>query len=332
MFRSSHATCRRGFTLVELLVVIAIIGILVSLLLPAVQAAREAARRMQCGNNLKQMSLAVHNYHDTYKVFPPGYLGAPPNLDCAGVNNTPARRKGWGWAVYILPFVEQSALYNQLDPGPKQTVCGIPTGGQASPSAGSALLQKTVLSFYVCPSSGDFIMNDTRIPATGIPGNHAKSNYAGVSGMDFSGVVPVPATGVPPPTVRRKAVFVDGSLYVSGIRDVTDGTTNTFLIGEKYRRDVDAVRQTFSAGEYTGAFWVGVAPDTAIAGCIMQLALPPSSFALNGASINAFASKHPGGGQFSLTDGSVRFVSQNADQTTIANMGTYNDAQVTSLD
>src|SRR6056297_1076372 len=94
---------RRGFTLVELLVVIAIIGILVALLLPAVQAAREAARRMQCGNNLKQMALAMHNYHDTHKAFPFSYMIDPSNLNVQS------------WGTRLLPFIEQSAIYDRWD-------------------------------------------------------------------------------------------------------------------------------------------------------------------------------------------------------------------------
>src|SRR4026207_1557814 len=101
--RFSFSVWRRAFTLVELLVVIAIIGILVALLLPAVQAAREAARRMQCGNNLKQIGLALHNYNDTYKVFPSGFMyHGIPTQEC------------WGWGALILPFVEQAPLHNQI--------------------------------------------------------------------------------------------------------------------------------------------------------------------------------------------------------------------------
>src|SRR5688572_21241712 len=95
----------RGFTLVELLVVIAIIGILVALLLPAVQAAREAARRMSCGNNLKQISLGLHNYHDTYKAFPAGWF------DFGGAANN---FESWGWSAMLLPFVEQQPLHDQM--------------------------------------------------------------------------------------------------------------------------------------------------------------------------------------------------------------------------
>ena len=321
MIRLKTRRSRSGFTLVELLVVIAIIGILVGLLLPAVQAAREAARRMSCSNNLKQIGLALHVYNDAHRKFPPGYLGIPPNGQCDAINSLPARAQGWGWGTFILPQLEQGSLYNSLNPGPKQIVCGIPTGAAASPNVGNATLQKTKISAYVCPSAPDADLNFTRQPATGVPGTQAKSNYVGVSGLDFSGVHV--ATG-------RKGMFGDGLIYIASMKDVSDGTSNTLIIGEKYRRDVDTNLQTFSPGEYTGGIWLGVAPDTFPAGTVMQLGLPPSSFAINGASINAIASKHTGGAQFALTDGSVRFISQNADQKTIADMGTNNDGEVVS--
>ena len=124
--------CRSGFTLVELLVVIAIIGILVALLLPAVQAAREAARRMSCGNNLKQIGVAFHNYHDTYKTFPPSYID-----NVAG--NSPEIR--WGWGSLILPFMEQQPLHDQL---------GVTTRSGLRPATEPAL--QTRLPMYRCPS------------------------------------------------------------------------------------------------------------------------------------------------------------------------------------
>src|SRR5690242_14448588 len=115
----------RGFTLIELLVVIAIIGVLVALLLPAVQQAREAARRSQCKNNLKQMGLAMHNYHDTNNSFPPGYLGYPAasGLGCSAIFNTSPYAQGWGWSVYLLPNLDQANLYNALNVGGYQAVC-----------------------------------------------------------------------------------------------------------------------------------------------------------------------------------------------------------------
>jgi prepilin-type N-terminal cleavage/methylation domain-containing protein len=126
---------RRGFTLVELLVVIAIIGVLVALLLPAVQAAREAARRMQCGNNLKQLGLAVHNYHDTFLVFPPQMMNVDTNND-----------RRWGWGAVTLPFIEQKALWEQISSnGGKQ----IPV---ASTLIGGVPLLRSRLAAHLCPS------------------------------------------------------------------------------------------------------------------------------------------------------------------------------------
>ena len=132
----------RGFTLIELLVVIAIIAILIALLLPAVQQAREAARRTQCRNNLKQIGLALHNYHDTFRLFPPGVIRD-------GQNNSEA----WGWTVFILPFLEQANLYNQLDPDTyrlRDLLAGLnPT--YPAPTANAAILQNP-LSVFICPS------------------------------------------------------------------------------------------------------------------------------------------------------------------------------------
>src|SRR6266851_5083502 len=106
------ATRRRAFTLVELLVVIAIIGILMGLLLPAVQKIRESAARIKCGNNLKQIGLALHNYHDTLNMFPPGYIDG--NTDPFSTPNNDVG-PGWGWAAFLLPFMEQDNLYKQIN-------------------------------------------------------------------------------------------------------------------------------------------------------------------------------------------------------------------------
>src|SRR6185436_8212870 len=133
----------QGFTLVELLVVIAIIGILVALLLPAVQAAREAARRMQCGNNLKQIGLALHNYHDTYKTFPMGYLfinspPSPPPLPPQPNTET------WAWSAFILPYIEQPALHERLGVNTRTLYAALTTGAAFTP------LMQTQLKGYMC--------------------------------------------------------------------------------------------------------------------------------------------------------------------------------------
>lgn len=313
---------RRGFTLIELLVVIAIIAILIALLLPAVQQAREAARRTACRNNLKQMGIAIHNYHDVHSCFPPGFLGDPPNEStsgCSTVSTGNLQRPGWGWAVYIMPYMELDNLYKELKVGENIVVCSKASGAQLA--AGSPVLQQTIIPAYVCPSATDPALNPTRWerpPASA--GSNGKSNYAAVGGLDWDGVS---AEGL-------RAVFVDGTKYVMRIKDVIDGTSSSLAIGEKVRVDVDddPTRADGTLFEKYGAYWVGIAPDTRSASCVMRLEPAPSTFAINGASVNAFASQHAGGCMFLLTDGSCRFISENADQQTIANVGTVNERAV----
>jgi prepilin-type N-terminal cleavage/methylation domain-containing protein len=191
---------RRGFTLVELLVVIAIIGVLVALLLPAVQAAREAARRMQCTNNLKQLGLAVHNYHDTFNVFPPQMLNVDTN------NN-----RRWGWGAVTLPYIEQGNLHAQLNPdGGKQ----IPV---ASTLINGAPLLKTKVATHLCPSDNTGVVTNQFHPSIAASSNadswYSKSNYVCNQQM-----------------MRYRAGFAGACFRMA---EVTDGTTNTLLLTER---------------------------------------------------------------------------------------------------
>lgn len=310
---------RRAFTLIELLVVIAIIAILVALLLPAVQQAREAARRSSCKNNLKQIGLAIHNYHDTHTVFPPGYIG-DPTTNYSQVNHS---RPGWGWQAFILPFMEQAPLYDQLGIGGiKKVVASSPTGAQADPDFGNADLQDTIIAAYVCPSAVDPPLIKSRDTANN--GNHAKSNYAGVAGVDWDGE----ASGA-------IGAFGDGTEIRIKMRDFLDGTSNVLIVGEKFRNrdeegDTTPLLSNFPAA-YMGAMWAGNAPDGRAGFCV-GLLLPASSgtgYLINGTSSNAFASLHTGGSHFVLGDGSVRFVSENTDQDTLSALGILNDGTVT---
>ena len=325
MFASArdHRPARRAFTLIELLVAIAMIAVLISLLLPAVQQARESARRTQCRNSLKQMGIALHNYHDTHRVFPPGYLGAPPFLQCSSINNSADpksyRPQGWGWGVYLMPHLDQAPLYSSLDPGHKQTVCSSPTGAQNDPNIGNPALQKQLVSVYMCPSAVDSDLNPTRDISN--PANaQAKSNYSGVCGRDFTGR----------DTNGLQGVFVDGTKYSTRISDIVDGTSNCLAIGERFRRAPPNSYDSFSTAnyEYTGADWVGAAPDLRVSAAVAPLGLAGTTFSVNGVSINSFASKHVGGAHFLLADGSCRFFGENIFQNILANLGTINDGNV----
>ncbi len=196
-----RAHSKRGFTLIELLVVIAIIAILIALLLPAVQQAREAARRTQCRNNLKQMGLALHNYHDVHRAFPPGYI----------------RSHGTGWSAFLLPYLDQAPLYNTL-------VWGDPwTDGVTGAKNANETACSTFLDVFRCPSASipEHEMEDNiedRVPCTYIAcasGTETNDSGAGAAGYDDP---------------DEDGTFMENVSI--RLRDVTDGSSNTIGIGE----------------------------------------------------------------------------------------------------
>ena len=194
---------RRGFTIVELLVVIAIIGLLVALLLPAVQAAREAARRSQCGDNLRQMGIGMQSYVDTYRVFPPGYISA---FDNQGNDTGP----GWGWAAMLLPRLEQSPLYGQIQ-------FTLPIEHPLNAAA-----RIVSLPVFLCPSDKSAAQPVWQ-PQTGPPNPTAicmvaSSNYVGSFGTQEPGV---DGNGM---------FFRNGRVSPADIRD---GMSQTLLVGER---------------------------------------------------------------------------------------------------
>lgn len=217
---------RAGFTLVELLVVIAIIGILVGLLLPAVQAAREAARRMQCSNNLKQIGLAMHNYHDGHRAFPKIWYYWNGNSN--GADRQPAGFfPGFGWRVLLLPFMEQGNLYNQFNNGlPIHSTVGTPSN--------FSLIQIPIQT-YLCPSDpvgpltkagNQYLWSNWCFPHGNCPQNSpvAVTNYKGLTGAGYDQVfaqVPYPAGMFD----RRRGPGLKFS-------SMSDGTTNTIAVTE----------------------------------------------------------------------------------------------------
>ena len=306
-----------GFTLIELLVVIAIIAVLIALLLPAVQQAREAARRAQCKNNLKQISLAIHNYHETFDIFPIGhhYVGG---FDGTLNDNKGGSGFGWGWA--ILPYLDQGPLFNQFNASQQaaETAPTVP-GGTVS----NVVLCQTVIPIISCPSDskpprGHALGSTTNNDDGAIPLN-ATSSYQGSAGSfdGWSGDNP----GVAANLQEWNGVFGRSNSGERKIRDITDGTSNTFLVNEN-RWGMELT------GESRNRWYAGIdgTPGaargaTGSTNCLMddgQWAMNWTATQGNPQPDRAAGSSHVGGAHFAFADGSVRFISQNIQHTSRA--------------
>lgn len=292
---------RTGFTLVELLVVIAIIGVLVALLLPAVQAAREAARRVSCFNNMKQIGLALHNYHDTHKVFPMGWNGLEATTNRPYAEGTP----GWAWGSFALPYLEQATL---ADGVVRYTLPILDPANQVA--------RETFLPVFRCPSDTPadklFTLGLEGSPNTPLV-TLATASYVGVHGT----VELHDCEGLPIGVQCRS----DGTFYhLSSTRfaDILDGTSNTFAVGER----------SAMAGFST---WVGVAQggDEAFARVLGITDHPPNS---EHPHLDDFGSQHPGGTNFVLADGSVRLISETVDLAVYRAYATRAGGEVATLD
>lgn len=291
------AKARRGFTLVELLVVIAIIGILVALLLPAVQAAREAARRMQCSNNSKQIALANANYEDSFNVYPPGRMG------CDGINTGPCngdanyQRVGTSALVALLPFIEGQSLHDSIDFNTGLYSSGFPMNAQNQ----AAVLNRP--DFVVCPS--DTARKDRDVG--GYPA--ATGSYAMVHGQlgpdqGISGNMKVFNTGI----YVYKVSFQQSHL--------SDGTSSTMIFGETYDGHLDEVYNIWTMGSRHHTLRSTVNPPNTRPG--QGITTSPYGTPLNG----AFASRHPGGAMFAFADGHVQFIAENIDLATYRALST----------
>ena len=327
LFRLRHA----AFTLVELLVVIAIIGMLVGLLLPAVQQAREAARQMQCGNNLKNMGLGALNHEATSKLFPSGGW----ELEWVGDPDRGFGPKQPGsWLYSLLPFIEQNALH-QLGAD------GNPNDISPSQKEGATIVTQTPLAIACCPSRRTPVLsfgeqNRNRYNAT-ICGQIAKSDYAGNagSGSVFRSTSPSSISQAEQ-TIKAGTWSPSGNGVIYAISEVSigevrDGTTNTYLIGERYLRPETYFASTSSnvdAGDDFGMF-IGMDNDTCRSTAVS--CNPTQDRTSYDNSSSRFGSTHAGAFGMAMCDGSVHRISYSIDSETHRDLGIRNDGKVAIL-
>jgi prepilin-type N-terminal cleavage/methylation domain-containing protein/prepilin-type processing-associated H-X9-DG protein len=266
---------RRGFTLIELLVVIAIIAILVGLLVPAVQKVRSAAARAQCANNLKQIGLACHAYHDSFRVLPPGYTATAAY---------PSTQPGWAWSAYLLPYLEQQNVFRQIN--------------FAQPVETQVAIQ-AMIPVYLCPAdsppAGAFAITDATRQTICLA---APSSYAATCGSD--------ASEVDDPT--GNGIFYRNSK--TRLTDITDGTSNTTMVGDRAWTDTNGIW----AGAPNGALtrpgltnpWQGATGPAQALVLVHNNWINIKTDADGG--LDDFSSRHEGGVNLVFADGSVRFI------------------------
>lgn len=326
---------RCGFTLIELLVVIAIIAVLVAILLPAVQQAREAARNSQCKNNIKQIGVALHNYHEAMSVFPPALIHSG---DYNATNHYSFSLNHTGWTM-LLPYIDQAALYNQFNfsiaSGPAQNTAGPPvyTGGLTVPQAPTS----TMIQAFLCPS--DDAARLYTLTAAGYQStNAAPTNYVFAGGRNGEDAQPwhVYATstyGIPDGRiVRYRGAF--GNNGSARIADILDGTSNSVLVGEsvKVKYDTNNWTPVWGQGKHVGVYGriITEPESTATPANLVNnqryrinepaVSTNPTYTMPNGRLPYAwvFSSKHTGGANFVFGDGSVKFLSDGIDYNTLA--------------
>jgi prepilin-type N-terminal cleavage/methylation domain-containing protein/prepilin-type processing-associated H-X9-DG protein len=325
---------RLGFTLIELLVVIAILAILIALLLPAVQKVRDAAARAQCQNNLKQIGLAIHGYHDTFKKFP--------------VGEHDDDNRSWCWRTWILPHIEQGPLYSKMvaagmwvppnmGGGPNgANVDTIPNSEVGTAPAALQNLAKNKLPIYMCPSDTlpDFDNN-----------GYAKASYCGNIGTRFqiNNTTAMNVTGCAPANARgnlQSGVFLfsneNNETWVTRMSSIIDGTSNTFFVGEV--TETANVRAN-NLGDKRYPIWAsgnnnGGCDGIQNAGAVFRMA--DDVYFLNrktGAQSDAsFGSRHSGGANFLLGDGAVRFVTDSINTTIYRAAATRMGGEAQNLD
>jgi prepilin-type processing-associated H-X9-DG protein len=291
--------------LIELLVVIAIIAIVIALLLPAVQAAREAARRLQCQNHLKQIGLAMHAYHDVWQAFPPAYLTGP-------VPAGPGLDSGWAWGTLILPYLEQRPVYDAANFDFNFGSANTEDSHGFLGLLANRTVMRTSISTFLCPSAeggeGPLSLGYDSGTVIGAPGQYIAS-----AGWMDSSVLPITGTGVFYPNSRVS------------IGDVSDGASATVMIGERSRNLTDVAwsgilglapqlplctKQGWPVKSCVGIVFL-LMGRTGPASDIVSGSIPGGNTPNDpAAGADGFWSRHPGGCQFLLCDGSVRFTKE----------------------
>jgi prepilin-type N-terminal cleavage/methylation domain-containing protein len=347
---------RSGFTLIELLVVIAIIAILIALLLPAVQQAREAARRSQCKNSLKQIALALHNYHDSHNVFPPGNVSPLPMTDQGCFTGTANRTidPSAPWSVLVLPYLDQSAIYNQLNltgtfPSSYNDVTATNLAAFTPPTSSPLYARLTI---YQCPSAPSGMLGWVAQATVGAPLHGVEKttmNYFACMGGGLDDPANANKTasatgqnctcgtvGAPFPSARFLVHWTNGFIHVNsrkGLKDATDGASNAILVGETIYQNMQINRGWGSShrskhntnngpGNITGTFRaINSGDDLYNAFSDKTTDQNIHNHLMN----TCYGSQHVGGAHMAMGDGSVHFLSENINISIYRTLGAIND-------
>jgi prepilin-type N-terminal cleavage/methylation domain-containing protein/prepilin-type processing-associated H-X9-DG protein len=329
---------KRGFTLIELLVVIAIIAILIALLVPAVQKVREAAARLQCSNNLKQLALATHSFHDVDKKFPYGILrndGAFPP-DEPSLLNTPQGNRRYALMHQILPYIEQGPLWSKWDHftySNNERFPATPAGVQFAPGSFS----NTIVPAMVCPSNQPG--SPLSAPVSGVAGKYFITSYYGNAGTRS-----YPRNNATRPsliTYQGDGMFYRNKRYK--MTSVSDGTSNTLLLGERHFFDpvFDSAPAINDRIADWGWVWFGGEADAHLGASVpINFRLPANFNTLPAGTqqilfedrINAYGSGHTGGANFAFGDGTVRFLRDSISQSVLLAAATRVGGEAVNVD